>query len=120
MTFIVPDVYHYRLPSSRKVLHLLPFENSKNGIVLETLDLLLQTPGSSTSRMTKEFEVLEELRTQVRHCLIVTADCDGLDSLEVVQSHEQVRRRRVALKTQLIPADAALYLGFGSMPEFSD
>lgn len=66
--------------------------------MLETLNLLLLRPGSSTSRIPKELEVLEELRTQVRHCLIIAEGGDGLDGIEEVQSHEQVRRRQCALR----------------------
>ncbi|KAL7418126.1 hypothetical protein BDY24DRAFT_10428 [Mrakia frigida] len=93
------DIYTYLPPPSsspRQILHLAPLENSKNGIVLETLDLLLQ-PSSSSSREGRLI-VREELRTKVQHCLVVSSDHEGveksgLEGIEWVRSHEQVSLR---------------------------
>jgi prephenate dehydratase len=79
------------------VLHLLPFENSKNGIVLETLDLLLghsHSPDDATKGGNGRV-VVEELRTKVQHCLVVLEGEEGgesgLEGVEWVASHVQVR-----------------------------
>lgn len=85
------EVYHYSASDrDQETFHVLPFENSKNGIVLETLNLLLQTPGASSSRIPGDFVVLEELRVSVSHCLVVSEGCEGLEAIECVRSHEQV------------------------------
>jgi hypothetical protein len=87
------DVFAYEPSSAEERARgwsaAVPLENSKNGIVLETLDLLLDKGKGRASPWTID----HELRVRVRHCLVVRDDFEGsLRELEWVRSHEQVRR----------------------------
>ena len=91
-----PDVFAFK-PSSaeeraRGWVAAVPLENSKNGIVLETLDLLLAAGTGKGKSRASPWTIDHELRVRVRHCLVVRDAFKGrLDEIESVRSHEQVR-----------------------------